>query len=151
MIDQLHCPSNNSVLSLPLTQKFCVAMVKQLKTAFSQGCTSCPAGRHRVWDPLPLERIHRWPCRVELSSSSGQTGKNVITLSCALNSGLFRESLIFMHLLLKIGLLSQFSVCPVKERYLHLLPSILSVINKTPLLFTMCAITLQIFNIPGYA
>lgn len=104
--EQPHPPVNNSVLSLPLTQKFCVAMGKSFQPTvrFPQHCFQALNVRQRVW----WHSVFRgWltavsgRCRWVINSS--KTWKSTITLSYKL-FWLFRENrIIWLHLVFPGG------------------------------------------------
>lgn len=130
VITHLHSPSNGSVPSSPLTQKFCVAMVKQLEAAFCQCCCQVPDVRHGGWGPTAFrEALADGPGRCSWAPVLERLGKTVSPCPVHWTSGYWEKITpycicFFLAKKKKIRLLSQFSVCPVKERYLHPLHSL---------------------------
>lgn len=103
-----------------------------------------------------------------MAINSSKPWKNGTTLSYSLFFWLFGENCIILCLLFSGGkkkkmllnrLMFQVSTCPVKEYYLRgpihsptpTTTPLLRVIIKTAIFFRRDVITLQIFNIPGYA
>lgn len=156
MITHLHSPSNSSVPSSPLTQKFCVAMVRQLEPAFCQCCCQVPDVRHRGWGPTAFrEALADGPGRCSWAPVLVGLGKMVSPCPVHWTSGYWEKITPYCicFFLAKKKKNSGFCLSSlfVQWRNVIFIPCILCVINKTSLLFSRCGITPQIFSIPGYA